>query len=189
MAKLINAKCPNCGAILELPENLDRAFCMHCGGKVIIAKDIHYHGGKTAIACPECQGLGYVGCHGEQKEVQPPFELTGKEFHTKFIYHFYHMPCHGYKTGKCTVRMFAESVKYRKRSTLDPTNPVFCENGVCARCKGTGKTPWGLTCYICKGTKICFVCKGNGICSYCNGEGKMICEACNGTGFKVYEGG
>jgi hypothetical protein len=45
MAELINAKCPNCGAILEFPANLDRAICMHCGGKVIIAKDeIHIHG-------------------------------------------------------------------------------------------------------------------------------------------------
>jgi hypothetical protein len=26
MADLINAKCPNCGAVLELPEKLDRAF-------------------------------------------------------------------------------------------------------------------------------------------------------------------
>ena len=57
MAKLINAKCPNCGAILELPENLDRAFCMHCGGKVIIAKDeVHHHEAKPAIACPACGG-------------------------------------------------------------------------------------------------------------------------------------
>lgn len=42
--RLINAKCPNCGAMLELPEKLDRAFCQFCGGNVIIAKDeIHYH--------------------------------------------------------------------------------------------------------------------------------------------------
>jgi endogenous inhibitor of DNA gyrase (YacG/DUF329 family) len=35
MANLINAKCPNCGAILELPEELDRAFCMYYNGKLI----------------------------------------------------------------------------------------------------------------------------------------------------------
>lgn len=50
MAKLINAKCPNCGAVLELPETLERAFCMHCGGKVIISRS------EGAIPCPKCNG-------------------------------------------------------------------------------------------------------------------------------------
>lgn len=44
MVKLVPAVCPQCGAELELPENLDRAFCTYCGRKIIISKEEkHYH--------------------------------------------------------------------------------------------------------------------------------------------------
>lgn len=44
MVKLVPAVCPQCGATLTLPDNLDRAFCTYCGRKIIISKDeTHYH--------------------------------------------------------------------------------------------------------------------------------------------------
>ena len=87
MVEIINAKCPNCGAILELPEKLDRAFCIHCGGKVIIAQDsIVVHQGQTAIACPECNGRGYNECL--DRPVPPNIVKHGrKKYSLRVFYH------------------------------------------------------------------------------------------------------
>jgi DNA-directed RNA polymerase subunit RPC12/RpoP len=50
MAKLVPAVCPNCGAELELPEKLDRAFCTYCGKQIIISKtEKHYHVGTGSV--------------------------------------------------------------------------------------------------------------------------------------------
>lgn len=34
--KLVSAMCPNCGAKLELDENMEKGFCMYCGSQIIV---------------------------------------------------------------------------------------------------------------------------------------------------------
>lgn len=34
--KLVSAMCPNCGAQLELDENMEKGFCMYCGSQIIV---------------------------------------------------------------------------------------------------------------------------------------------------------
>lgn len=34
--RLIDLKCPNCGAQLKIEEGMARAFCMHCGHQLIV---------------------------------------------------------------------------------------------------------------------------------------------------------
>ena len=36
--KFVSAKCPECGANLQLPDTLDKAHCIYCGATVIIDK-------------------------------------------------------------------------------------------------------------------------------------------------------
>ncbi len=168
--RLINAKCPNCGAMLELPEKLDRAFCQFCGGNVIIARDeIHHHyGAKAAIACPDCEGIGFHICS----------------------------ICGG--SGGCSAKSptpLSESQMQAKIYTEEASGITtrgydFCYGGECASCLGKGTKGFGLIkCPICKGTGKCKICKGENKCECCHGKPKFKCEACNGTGFKVYEGG
>lgn len=39
MIKLINAQCPKCGAIMEVPEKLYTVSCIRCGSKTIVPKN------------------------------------------------------------------------------------------------------------------------------------------------------
>lgn len=34
--KLVSAMCPNCGAKLELDENMEKGFCMYCGSQILV---------------------------------------------------------------------------------------------------------------------------------------------------------
>jgi DNA-directed RNA polymerase subunit RPC12/RpoP len=155
MTKLISAKCPNCGAILELPEKLDRAFCMHCGGKVIIGEHIYQkskiiHG--FTIVCPECWGKGYVPCNR----------------------------CYGSGSGRYTG--CGKEHKYKK-GVLKLDYSSKCTNGLCPVCQGKGKTVWlEEKCDYCHGSKFCNYCGGR--CIDCNGSGKIQCFVCKGSGFR-----
>lgn len=151
MANLINAKCPNCGAVLELPDNLDRAFCFHCGGKVIIGKDeTHYHtyqAQKTAIACPECRGKGYFICN----TCKGSGRCIG--FYNKTVDN---RPYYSYcKDGKCP------------RCQGGGKQSIFF---TCSHCKGTGRCP------TCNGFGRCVTCRGGGriMCPACKGSGFKV---------------
>jgi DnaJ-class molecular chaperone len=150
MANLINAKCPNCGAVLELPANLDRAFCIHCGGKVIIARDeTHYHkheAQKTAIACPECQGKGYfvcTSCRGHGGCLGSYTSYTGNRPVTVGCQMGWCPKCKG--QGKISKILYTIPCDYCQGSRFCPT----CRGaGRCISCNGTGK----ITCQPCNGT-------------------------------------
>ena len=40
MVELKNAKCPNCGASLQVNEKLNKTICQFCGSEVIIKEAI-----------------------------------------------------------------------------------------------------------------------------------------------------
>lgn len=150
-----HAKCPNCGAVLELPEYLDRAFCNHCGGKVIIGKDeTHYHthqAQKTAIACPECSGKGYFICHqcngGMRCTAYYTVVRDGRQY---FEY------CYAGWCPRCKGK--GEIIDFLFKTTC-----TFCNGSkVCPYCRGTNK------CATCRGTGsiACRACKGSGFKVY-----------------------
>jgi tetratricopeptide (TPR) repeat protein len=50
MADIIAAVCPKCGADLELPKDVSRAYCTYCGRKIILTKtEVHHHTGTGSI--------------------------------------------------------------------------------------------------------------------------------------------
>ena len=153
MAELINAKCPNCGAILELPADLDRAFCIHCGGKVIIARDeVHYHtyqAQKTAIACPECQGKGYFicgTCRGSGSCIG--YAVSYSDGRSRYCQNGWCPKCGG--TGTDDALILKSKCNHCHGSKICPT------------CYGTGK------CYTCQGAGriVCLACNGSGFKVY-----------------------
>jgi DnaJ-class molecular chaperone len=157
MVKLINAKCPNCGAILELPSNIDRALCIHCGGKVIVARDTHYHtheAQKAAIACPECSGKGYFICN----------QCKGGGRCTAYTYEYrnqrpYMVYCQGGWCPKCKGRGEDDALIFSSRCN-------FCHGArVCPYCRGTNR------CITCGGTGriVCRACEGSGFKVYRGG--------------------
>ncbi|MEX2705259.1 MAG: hypothetical protein Q6352_008360 [Candidatus Freyrarchaeum guaymaensis] len=70
MVKLVPLVCPNCGAKLELPENLQKAFCSFCGTQLIIDTEQRtvkvVHQGEISI---EHKGVVKVGKVEEKCEV------------------------------------------------------------------------------------------------------------------------
>jgi DnaJ-class molecular chaperone len=153
MANLINAECPNCGAVLELPEDLDRAHCIHCGSAVIIGKDeTHYHSynQKTAIACPECHGKGYFICglcRGMGSCTAHEKYYVNGVYHKDFCYYGWCPVCKG-----------------------KGTNNALILKSTCTFCKGAKVCPY------CKGTHKCNICRGSGkiICNACKGSGFKV---------------
>jgi DNA-directed RNA polymerase subunit RPC12/RpoP len=201
MVKLIPAKCPSCAAELEFPENMEVGHCMHCGGKVIIDKEVHVHG-QTAIACPECGGKGYSPCEIEETitEELVAFQIKQrintkhdskkiknvKQSNNRTTLYKRAMGCGG--SGIC-VNYSVQTYNQKSGNTfyLATTTTNWCINGKCAVCKGRGKIGF-IPCGTCKGTGTCLICEGSGKCTICDGTGKIRCEVCDGTGFKVYKG-
>ena len=49
MIKLVNAQCPKCGAIMEVPEKLYYFSCIRCKSKVIVPKESGITGSPLGI--------------------------------------------------------------------------------------------------------------------------------------------
>lgn len=199
MTKLIPAKCPSCGANLEFPDNMDVGHCMHCGGKVIIDKEVHIHG-QVAIACPECGGKGHHPCKSEDliDEGETDYLTIKKQHNSKMVmlimaqrfhrgkYWARAMGCEG--TGIChsaTVKVANKNFEFPRISRGSKND---CNAGTCADCRGTGKLSLDSAHQVCNGTGKCLICQGTGKCTICGGTGKHKCTACDGTGFKIYKG-
>ena len=68
MVNLIPAKCPSCGANLQLPEGRDFGYCTHCGGKVLIEKNemqVHHTGSVSSL--PLCNNCGNTLTEGNRQ--------------------------------------------------------------------------------------------------------------------------
>lgn len=151
MANLINVKCPNCGVVLELPPEIDRALCVHCGGKLIFAKEeTHYqpYEQNNAIACPHCSGKGQYFCQR--------CNGSGRCFnHYNVIHAGNKLYRHFCKGGRCPICQGSGS------------KGLFTN---CSLCNGTGRCP------ACGGSAQCSHCQGRGIvpCTVCSGSGFKV---------------
>lgn len=166
MVKLMEAECPNCGAMLKVPKILDMDFsvkCEFCGKNVIITKDDGYdEETESKVVCPLCKGEGHVRCRGIEN-----FTVSG--FFRS--YELFVEGCAG--DGKCMVYCSPPKLS-------DISN--YCRDGKCAWCKGTGR--YFGECKFCGGTGNCRFCYGTGRCKFCNGRGVVECKLCRGTGLK-----
>lgn len=166
MASFIEAKCPNCGAKMEFPNHLDKAFCSHCGSEFIVADDDYEtHKTKPSNTCAYCRGSGEIRCSGMRTGTVKSYFRT---------YELFAESCSG--TGKCIVYCYPEKVE-------PITN--YCNHGKCSWCKGTGRI-FFRTCRFCDGTGNCPFCHGSGKCTICNGKGEIRCKVCDGRGVKVH---
>jgi DnaJ-class molecular chaperone len=152
MVKLINTKCPTCGAVLELPDNIDSAFCIHCGEKVIMGRGgTLYKAQKAATACPECSGKGHFICHtcrgGMRCLAYYPTTRGGMQV-VDYCYNGWCPKCKG--RGQTIETLLKETCNY-------------CHGArVCPYCRGTNK------CSTCggTGTVACRACQGSGFKVY-----------------------
>ncbi len=165
MTRFIEARCPSCGADLEISAGLDTACCTHCGGSFIIAGDeVSIKESTDKKKCPLCAGKGITRCMGIEN-----ITVT-RRFRS---YDLYVEACSG--DGKCLVYCSPSKIK-------EITN--YCRGGKCAWCRGTGRLLFG-TCSFCEGTGSCRFCHGTGVCTFCNGKGVVRCRRCDGRGTKV----
>ena len=175
MVKLIPAKCPNCGAELQMPDNLDIGFCTHCGGKVIIDKDrmqVHHTGSVSSLPlCPNCSNTLTDGNRLFTCEIcgkQECFFCSQLRSREKIQYQ--QVADCGRIVNNADINLCKECKRKRLIScnACDPLDYYGRHsgrpNGRCSYCLGTGeiKGTWKkATCTQCNGTGICMVCGGN----------------------------
>lgn len=151
MADVINTKCPKCGAILELPPNVDRLFCVHCGGKVVIARPKTHFQAKqknTTVACPHCSGKGQYFCRYCNGSGRCFYHYDKVHADSRVYGHY----CKG---GRCPICEGSGS------------EGLFTK---CFLCHGSGYCP------SCGGSARCGYCRGSGIatCTACSGSGYRV---------------
>jgi hypothetical protein len=144
----IKIKCPNCGALTELPPHLDTGFCVHCGKMVKISKgepstreeDLQ----NPSISCSACSGYGYFYCSTCRSSGACSGVVTR---HADGNYY-----THSCRMGACPMCEGSGS-------------DMLVFN--CSHCRGTGKCP------TCRGYGRCIQCGGQGrlVCQVCNGSG------------------
>lgn len=182
LVKFVPAMCVQCGAQLQVPEDLEKIFCNYCGTSFILDK------GQQMVPCPSCKGTGAIKCEGQSRIMEFPHNYGKDDMHVELKI----FSCDG--TGKCSV--MASGVAYMLGMPVgdiqipqDP-NHGWCKSGSCYQCNGTGHREstdfWGKpkleVCPVCKGKAKCPVCHGTGKCSFCNGVGEKKCTKCKGTG-------
>lgn len=155
--RLVAAKCPSCGATLEVPGNLNTAHCVYCGAKVIVSRS----SGK--VVCRICGGHGKVdvckACGG-----------TGKCSWTM------HWSALGRESGLSIGSAGSSECRDGVCSACGGKGqmPGLGALGICGYCGGTGRCP------KCEGTGKCTQCRGSGFLTGPNSGSR--CGACDGTG-------
>jgi DNA-directed RNA polymerase subunit RPC12/RpoP len=151
MADVINIKCPNCGGVMELLPNAEKATCINCGKKVaIVSPQTQYPSYKeeTKIPCPHCSGKGQFFCNYCNGSGRCYYYLNKVHADHRVYAHY----CMG---GMCPVCKGTGS------------EVVLIK---CSLCHGSGKCP------SCLGSARCRYCGGNGIakCTSCSGTGYTV---------------
>jgi len=170
--KLIPAKCPSCGANIELPDHLKSGYCTHCGGKVLIDEDrveVHHTGAVSSLPlCPNCgntltEGNRLFSCELCGKKACYVCSKLSERENT----HFTTARAWGRQIHNADLALCRECAKQRlvtctgcdgilnQRYMGQPT-------GKCSMCQGRGTT--GILF-----TRTCSQCHGTGRCPWCNG--------------------
>ena len=172
MVKLIPAKCPSCGANLQMPDNLEIGYCTHCGGKVIIDKEkvlVHHMGSVSSV--PLCPNCGNTLADGNR---QFKCELCGKtECHyccmltPRESQHFITAESWGRLVHNNDLTLCKTCAKQRYvtcTSCDSQANGRYSgtPNGKCPHCRGLGTIGviFKETCPTCDGSGICPTCGG-----------------------------
>jgi len=154
--KLVPAKCPSCGAGLQIPEGQDKMHCIYCGSQVFVRKS--HPGGQE---CKVCDGFGRIdicrACNG-----------TGK--------------CTWYMSSSAHGNNdFTSMMAYGSQSQCVKGYCSACGGkgqggsmSACPFCGGTGKCP------RCLGTAKCSACRGIGVIP--GPSGSLVCPGCGGEG-------
>lgn len=154
--KFVAAKCPSCGAGLQVPDNLDKVHCLYCGSQVLIRKACH---GK--LECKVCDGFGRIDvCRACGGSGDCRWRVSSPPGQSDFgIYIAYGSESHC-DHGRCSA--------CRGRGSAGLL-------GSCPFCGGTGKCPW------CLGNSRCSGCDGLGVLR--GPSGLLICPGCGGKGY------
>jgi DNA-directed RNA polymerase subunit RPC12/RpoP len=117
MVKLVPAVCPNCGAKLQIPDDLKKAYCTYCGTQILIDKEVKV---EAAVICPDCNGTG---------RCIPHKDVYGVTVYT----------CHG--TGRCPACAGMGKIGNSVCSLCNGSGKCWnCGGtGKCPRCGGTGR--------------------------------------------------
>ena len=93
--KLVAAKCPNCGANIDVDKNSDKTICEYCGSKIVV---------EDAIAKFKLEISGKVEV-SNLTNFDKLFKLANRDFANKY-----------YKDAL---------EKYKRAIELDPDNPII----------------------------------------------------------------
>lgn len=173
MVKLIPAKCPNCGANLQMPDTLDVGYCTHCGGKVIIDKEkvmVHHTGSVSSVPlCPSCENTLTEGNRKFNCELCSKVECHFcSQLSPREAQHFLNAQAWGRMIHNNDLALCRNCGKQKFASCIGCDYQVNGRytgrpSGRCLKCQGNGKT--GLIF-----TQVCTQCGGSGICPTCRGS-------------------
>jgi DnaJ-class molecular chaperone len=124
MVKLVPVVCPQCGAGLQIPGDLKKAYCVYCGAQIVFEKEVE----KTR-PCPACGGAGKCLPRATSGKMVPTCHGTGRCAACEGTGKIGNLPCDLCKgSGKC--------------SSCGGT-------GKCLRCGGSGRiVSWRPECAL-----------------------------------------
>jgi hypothetical protein len=160
--KLVAAKCPSCGAGLQIPGDLDKAHCMYCGSQVIVRKS--YSG---SLECKVCDGFGRIdvcrACNGSGECTWYTSSTAhGQNDITAYM---------AYGTESHCADGYCSACKGHGSGSAFSSCPFCGGTGKCPRCLGTMK------CSACRGIGVIPGPSGSQVCPGCAGKGHLDGEA------------
>ena len=207
MVELTAARCPQCGADLQLPEDLKKAHCLYCGAEILIEQRVSGGTDNTRqiqnllTLCLEAESrkdypeaLEYIESAmlidaqdanilqiRQRISIEYSDELAPQLASQKKLCAMgFQMKLSSLRAG--IIPYGEDEMTNREEEKLKEMNKVakkiFTIAGVCISCGGL------KACSICEGSGKCWTCMGTGRdmfgkCSACEGSGK--CGYCRGS--------